>query len=84
MSPSMGLSPQLKIVWKLVSEGVSNEGISETLVIGKKSVENYINSLYHHLGLEEGLGYDPRVKTALMFYYYCSSVEQKLLNGFPL
>lgn len=48
-TPLGALTPRQLDVLKLMAEGYSNAGIAEKLVIGEKSVENYINAIYQQL-----------------------------------
>ena len=54
-------------VLALVAEGCSNGAISERLVITKRAVERYINSIFWKLDLGEAADVSRRVKAALLY-----------------
>ena len=64
------LTPRQKEVLALLSQGFSNPAIAERLVLGPKSVENYINLVYRKLRLADLKEADPRVMAMLIFTRY--------------
>ena len=61
------LTPREQEVLALVAEGCSNGAISERLVITKRAVERYINSIFWKLDLGEAADVSRRVKAALLY-----------------
>jgi len=66
-----GLTPRQLEVLALIAEGYNNRTIAEKLVLGAKSVENYINAVYQELSLSssfpENEEFHPRVKAVLHY-----------------
>ena len=54
-------------VLELMAQGYSNAAIAEKLVLGEKSVENYINGIYQQLQINREDAIHPRVKAVLLF-----------------
>jgi serine/threonine-protein kinase len=61
------LSPREREVLALMAEGHSNPGISEKLVLSKKTVESHVRQIFAKLGLSEAPGQDRRVLAVLKF-----------------
>ena len=59
------LTPRQLEVLSLMAQGYNNAGIAEQLVLGHKSVENYINAIYQELSISEGDQVHPRVTAVL-------------------
>lgn len=54
-------------VISLIAQGYSNAAIAEKLMLGVKSVENYINAIYQQLNVTHEEPIHPRVKATLIF-----------------
>ena len=50
-----------------MAQGYNNAGIAEKLVLGHKSVENYINAIYQELNLSQSASVHPRVSAVLSY-----------------
>jgi DNA-binding NarL/FixJ family response regulator len=61
------LTPREQEILALVAEGLSNGAIAEEIVITKRAVERYINSIFAKLSLADGEHYSRRVKAALLY-----------------
>ncbi len=61
------LTVRQREVIELMAQGFSNSAVAERLMLGVKSVENYINAIYQHLGIRQDEPIHPRVKAVLMF-----------------
>ena len=61
------LTPRQLEVLSLMAQGYNNVAIAENLVLGPKSVENYINAIYQELSLSQGDHIHPRVSAVLSF-----------------
>ena len=61
------LTPRQQQVLSLMAQGYNNVGIAEKLVLGSKSVENYINAIYQELNLFQGDRVQPRVSAVLSY-----------------
>ena len=61
------LTPRQIEVLSLMAQGYNNSAIAEKLVLGNKSVENYINAIYQELNLAQSDSTHPRV-TAVLSY----------------
>ena len=61
------LTPRQRDVMELMSQGHNNAAVAERLGIAEKSVENYINGIYDHLGVTDDGGAHPRVKAVLAY-----------------
>lgn len=59
------LTPRQQEVLALMAQGHNNAGIAEQLVLGAKSVENYINAIYQELNLNQNDRIHPRVCAVL-------------------
>ena len=59
------LTPRQQEVLGLMAQGYNNAGIAEKLVLGPKSVENYINAIYQELNLNQSDRIHPRVSAVL-------------------
>ena len=59
------LTPRQQEVLALMAQGYNNSGIAEKLVLGPKSVENYINAIYQELNLNQTDRIHPRVSAVL-------------------
>jgi DNA-binding NarL/FixJ family response regulator len=66
-SPLAALTEREREVLAEIAKGKSNAAIAETLVLTKRSVENYINVIFDKLGLSEAEDVSKRVKAALIF-----------------
>ena len=61
------LTPRQQEVLSLMAQGYNNAAIAEKLVLGHKSVENYINAIYQELNLSQGDSVHPRVCAVLSY-----------------
>ncbi len=61
------LTPRQQEVLSLMAQGYNNAAIAEKLVLGHKSVENYINAIYQELNLNQGDHTHPRVSAVLNY-----------------
>jgi DNA-binding NarL/FixJ family response regulator len=66
-SPLAELTPRERDVLAEIAEGKSNAAIAESLVLTKRAVEKYINSIFTKLGLAASEDVSKRVKATLMF-----------------
>ena len=64
-SITAGLTPRQQEVLALMAQGYNNAAIAEKLVLGTKSVENYINAIYQELALSQNSALHPRVQAVL-------------------
>lgn len=66
--PRLGqLSAREQEVLALVAEGLSNQAISERLVVTKRAVERHINSIFWKLDLEDSGTFSRRVRAVLLY-----------------
>ena len=61
------LTPRQQEVLAMMAQGYNNVAITEKLVLGTKSVENYINAIYQELGLNHDGSLHPRVQAVLSY-----------------
>ena len=61
------LTPRQQEVLSLMAQGYNNAAIAEKLVLGHKSVENYINAIYQELNLTQSQSVHPRVSAVLSY-----------------
>ena len=61
------LTPRQQQVLSLMAQGYNNAGIAEKLVLGSKSVENYINAIYQELNVSQADRVHPRVSAVLSY-----------------
>ena len=61
------LTPREREVLELMAEGRSNSGIAEKLVITIRSVEKYVSSIFHKLGLPTDGSESRRVLAVLLY-----------------
>jgi DNA-binding NarL/FixJ family response regulator len=61
------LTPREREVLELMAEGRSNQGIADRLVITIRSVEKYVSSIFHKLGLPAGSSESRRVHAVLLY-----------------
>ena len=66
-SGTAGLTPRQQEVLSMMAKGYNNSAIAENLVLGTKSVENYINAIYHELHLGHNGSLHPRVQAVLTY-----------------
>ena len=66
-SLTAGLTPRQREVLAMMAQGFNNSTIAEHLVLGTKSVENYINAIYQELGLNHNGSLHPRVQAVLSY-----------------
>ncbi len=66
-SLSAGLTPRQQEVLTMMAQGYNNPAIAEKLVLGTKSVENYINAIYQELSLGHNGPLHPRVQAVLSY-----------------
>ena len=61
------LTPRQQEVLSMMAQGYNNTSIAERLVLGTKSVENYINAIYQELSLSHDGTLHPRVQAVLSY-----------------
>ncbi len=66
-APTASLTPRQLEVLTMMAQGYGNAAIAEKLVLGSKSVENYINAIYHELNLNHKGTLHPRVQAVLTY-----------------
>jgi len=66
-SITSGLTPRQQEVLSMMAQGYNNAAIAEKLVLGTKSVENYINAIYQELSLSHNGPLHPRVQAVLNY-----------------
>jgi len=66
-SLTAGLTPRQQEVLAMMAQGYNNAAIAEKLVLGTKSVENYINAIYQELALGHNGPLHPRVHAVLSY-----------------
>ena len=66
-SVSARLTPRQQEVLAMMAQGFNNAAIAEKLVLGTKSVENYINAIYQELTLNHDGSLHPRVQAVLSY-----------------
>jgi len=66
-SITAGLTPRQQEVLSMMAQGYNNAAIAEKLVLGTKSVENYINAIYQELNLGHSGTLHPRVQAVLSY-----------------
>jgi DNA-binding NarL/FixJ family response regulator len=66
-SPLAALTPREREVLAQIAQGRSNAAIAESLVLTKRAVEKYINSIFIKLDLADSEDVSKRVKAALVF-----------------
>ena len=66
-SVTAGLTPRQQEVLGMMAQGYNNSAIAEKLVLGTKSVENYINAIYQELTLSHDSSLHPRVQAVLSY-----------------
>ena len=64
---SSRLTPRQQEVLALMAQGYNNAAIANKLVLGHKSVENYINAIYQELNLSQSGRVHPRVSAVLSY-----------------
>lgn len=66
-SPIASLSPRQREVLELIAQGYTNAAIAAHLTLTEKSVETYINGIYHALGVSSDRNVHARVKATLFY-----------------
>ena len=66
-SITAGLTPRQQEVLSMMAQGYNNAAIAGNLVLGTKSVENYINAIYQELSLNHSGSLHPRVQAVLSY-----------------
>ena len=66
-SDTAGLTPRQQEVLSMMAKGYNNSSIAENLVLGTKSIENYINAIYQELHLGHNGNLHPRVQAVLTY-----------------
>jgi DNA-binding NarL/FixJ family response regulator len=66
-SLTAGLTPRQQEVLNMMAQGYNNVAIADKLVLGTKSVENYINAIYQELSLSHNGPLHPRVQAVLTY-----------------
>ncbi len=66
-SLTAGLTPRQQEVLTIMAQGYNNAAIAEKLILGTKSVENYINGIYQELSLGHNGPLHPRVQAVLSY-----------------
>ncbi len=61
------LTPRQQEVLAMMAQGYNNASIADKLVLGTKSVENYINAIYQELSLNHDGTLHPRVQAVLSY-----------------
>ena len=70
------LAPREREVLSLMACGYNNSAIAEKLVVSRKTVENYINRIYHTLNLVQDYHVYPRVGAVLHYIFYIVSLRR--------
>ena len=70
------LTPREREVLSLMAYGYTNSAIAEKLLLSRKSVENYINRIYHTLNLADDDHLYSRVAAVLYYIYYIMTVHR--------
>jgi DNA-binding NarL/FixJ family response regulator len=50
-----------------MAQGFDNSAIAGRLSLGEKTLENYVNTIYQHLGISRADNTHPRVKAVLLY-----------------
>ena len=66
-SVSARLTPRQQEVLAMMAQGYNNAAIADKLVLGTKSVENYINAIYQELSISHDVALHPRVQAVLSY-----------------
>lgn len=66
-SLTAGLTPRQQEVLNMMAQGYNNAAIADKLVLGTKSVENYINAIYQELSLSHNGPLHLRVQAVLTY-----------------
>ncbi|MCH7606482.1 MAG: response regulator transcription factor [Chloroflexi bacterium] len=66
-SVTAGLTPRQQEVLSMMAQGYNNSAIAQKLVLGTKSVENYINAIYQEFSLNHNGSLHPRVQAVLSY-----------------
>jgi len=89
-NPIVTLTPRQLEVLQLLSLGYNNSHIKSKLIVGQKSVENYINALYLALHVVPGNIYHQRVVAVLLYLEYktgmifiTEELRSRLNNAIP-
>jgi DNA-binding NarL/FixJ family response regulator len=61
------LTPRHRELLELMAKGYNNASIADKLVITKKAVENYINTIFQELGITKDEPVHPRVMAVLIY-----------------
>lgn len=61
------LTPRQREVLQIMAQGYNNSAIAQKLVLGEKSVENYINAIYQELEISREDLVHSRVKAVLLY-----------------
>ncbi len=81
------LTPRQREVTRLISLGLTNQAIADTLRIDKRIVELHINSIVARIGPEDDAGYSLRVYIALsvgVVFLKCEAPVAFLFGGIRL
>lgn len=61
------LTPRLEQVLQLIAQGYNNAATAQELNLTEKSVETYINAIYHELSLSGEADIHSRVRATLLY-----------------
>ena len=61
------LTPRQQEVLSMMAQGYNKTSIADKLVLGTKSVENYINAIYQEMSLSHDGTHHPRVQAVLRY-----------------
>ena len=61
------LTPRQQEVLSMMAQVYNNTSIADKLVLGTKSVENYINAIYQEMSLSHDGTHRPRVQAVLSY-----------------
>jgi len=76
-SLTAGLTRRQQEVLNMMAQGYNNSAIADRLVLGTKSVENYINAIYQELNLGHSGPLHPRVQAVLTYLRDSTKIQME-------